>query len=30
MFNKFDDDAEWREMPSSIELCPGVVVKLWE
>lgn len=24
----FGDDAEWREIPSCIELCPGVVVKI--
>lgn len=24
---KFTDEAEWREMPTEIELCPGVVVK---
>jgi hypothetical protein len=24
----FGDDAEWREVPSSIELCPGVVIDL--
>jgi len=28
MLNQFDDEAEWREIPSSITLCPGVVVKL--
>jgi hypothetical protein len=28
--NRFDDDAEWREIPSSITLCPGVVVKIRE
>ncbi len=30
MMGEFDDDAEWREMPSSITLCPGVVVKIRE
>lgn len=30
MLGDFDDDAEWREMPSSITLCPGVVVKIRE
>lgn len=30
MFGPFDDDDEWREMPSSIELCPGVVIKIRE
>jgi len=24
----FTDEAEWREIPSSIELCPGVVVRI--
>jgi len=24
----FSDEAEWREIPSSIELCPGVHVKV--
>jgi len=26
--NNFSDEAEWREVPSSIELCPGVVIKI--
>jgi hypothetical protein len=26
LFNNFTDDAEWREIPSSIEVCPGVIV----
>ena len=30
MLDEFDDEAEWREMPSLIELCPGVVVKIRE
>lgn len=30
MLDDFDDDAEWRELPSSITLCPGVVVKIRE
>lgn len=28
MVNNFGDEEEWREIPSSIELCPGVVVKI--
>lgn len=24
----FADEAEWRELPSSIELCPGVIVRI--
>ncbi len=28
MLDDFDDDAEWRELPSSITLCPGVVVRI--
>ncbi|MDO8836906.1 MAG: restriction endonuclease [Vicinamibacterales bacterium] len=24
----FGDDAEWREVPKSIELCPGIVIKI--
>lgn len=24
----FDHDAEWREMPSEIELCPGTILKI--
>ncbi len=28
LLNKFDDSAEWRELPGSIELCPGVIVKI--
>ena len=28
LLDDFNDEAEWRELPSSIELCPGVVVKL--
>lgn len=28
MFNIFNDNSEWREIPTSIELCPGVIVDL--
>ena len=28
LLGRFDDEAEWRELPSTITLCPGVVVKL--
>lgn len=28
LLDDFNDEAEWREIPPSIELCPGVVVKL--
>lgn len=28
LIGNFTDEAEWREIPSSIELCPGVVVKI--
>lgn len=28
LLNNFSDEAEWREIPSSIELCPGVTIKL--
>jgi hypothetical protein len=28
LFNRFDDNAEWRELPRSIELCPGVIVNI--
>jgi hypothetical protein len=28
LFNNFGDEAEWREVPTSIELCPGVVIKI--
>jgi len=28
LLEDFDDAAEWRELPSSIELCPGVKVKI--
>lgn len=27
LLNVFTDEAEWRELPSEIKLCPGVVVK---
>jgi hypothetical protein len=30
LVDDFSSSAEWREMPHSIELCPGVVVKLRE
>lgn len=26
--NNFADEAEWREIPSEIELCPGVAIKV--
>jgi restriction endonuclease Mrr len=26
--NRFDDPAEWRDLPSEIQLCPGVTVRL--
>jgi hypothetical protein len=28
VYGNFTDDAEWREIPSSIELCPGVVIRI--
>jgi len=28
LWNNFDDEAEWREIPNEIELCPGVVLKI--
>ena len=28
MFDIFSDEAEWREMPPTLELCPGVVIKI--
>lgn len=28
LLGKFNDEAEWREIPRSIELCPGVVVNI--
>jgi hypothetical protein len=28
LVSNFNDDLEWREMPKTIELCPGVVVKI--
>ncbi|HET7460779.1 MAG TPA: restriction endonuclease, partial [Longimicrobium sp.] len=28
LLNDFSNAAEWRELPSSIEVCPGVVVKI--
>ena len=28
LLDNFTDEQEWRELPASLELCPGVVVKL--
>jgi hypothetical protein len=28
LLNNFSDEAEWREIPKSIELCPGVVINI--
>jgi predicted RNA-binding Zn-ribbon protein involved in translation (DUF1610 family) len=28
VLNDFTDEAEWRELPKTLELCPGVVVKI--
>jgi len=28
LFNNFGDEAEWREIPKSIEVCPGVVIRI--
>lgn len=28
ILNNFNDEAEWREIPAMIELCPGVTVKI--
>lgn len=28
LLNHYDNEAEWREIPTSIEVCPGVVIKL--
>ncbi len=28
LLNDFTDEAEWRELPKTLELCPGVVVKI--
>jgi hypothetical protein len=28
LLNNFIDDAEWREIPKSIELCPGIVIRI--
>lgn len=28
MLGQFDDEAEWREIPATITLCPGVVVSI--
>ena len=28
ILNNFDDEAEWKELPKSIELCPGIIVDI--
>ena len=28
LMGNFNDNAEWREIPTSIELCPGVIIKI--
>lgn len=28
LLNNFSDEAEWREIPTSIELCPGTIIKI--
>lgn len=28
LLNNFSDEEEWREIPTSIELCPGVIIKI--
>ena len=28
LFNNFSDEAEWREIPTSIELCPGIIIRI--
>ena len=28
--DEYPREAEWREMPSQIEMCPGVIIKLPE
>ncbi|HEY0735703.1 MAG TPA: restriction endonuclease [Herpetosiphonaceae bacterium] len=28
LLNNFSDEAEWREIPSTIELCPGITIKI--
>lgn len=28
LLNNFSDEQEWREIPASIELCPGVIVRI--
>ncbi len=28
IFGNFSDEAEWREIPDSIELCPGVIIRI--
>lgn len=28
ILNNFNDEAEWREIPKSIEICPGVVIDI--
>lgn len=28
LLNNFSDEAEWREIPEAIELCPGVILRI--
>jgi hypothetical protein len=28
LLNDFADEAEWRELPKTLELCPGIVIKI--
>jgi len=28
LLNNFSDEAEWREIPPSLELCPGVIIRI--
>lgn len=28
LLNNFSDEAEWREIPATIELCPGITIKI--
>jgi hypothetical protein len=28
LYNNFNDEAEWREILTEIEICPGVIVKI--
>jgi hypothetical protein len=28
LLNDFSDEAEWRELPKTLELCPGVVISV--